>query len=275
MAGKRYGGVRIWARLLLAVFALMGAVSRPVAGEGEEVDVALILAVDISYSMDLEEQKLQKEGYIDALNSAEVLRAIRMGMTGRIAVTYFEWANSGDQRIVVPWTIIDGPESARAVTDRIATTPIRRAQRTSIAGALRYGQKLFEELPYRPLRRVIDVSGDGPNNAGEPVETVRDSLLRDGIVINGLPILLKRDSRGWGDIANLDVYYQDCVIGGPGSFVIPIRSMDQFLPATRQKIIREVAELGMSDVQFVQQRGKRSDCLIGERMWRDRQYNWN
>ena len=275
MAGKGFQGLKVWTRALLAALLLVGASSRLAAGEGEEVDVALVIAVDISFSMDLEEQKLQKEGYIDALNSPDVLRAIRMGMTGRIAVTYFEWANSGDQRIVVPWTIIDGPESARAVTDRIAATPIRRAQRTSISGALRFGQKLFEALPYQPLRRVIDVSGDGPNNAGEAVEAARDALLKDRIVINGLPILLKRDYRGWGDIDNLDTYYQDCVIGGPGSFMIPIRSMDQFLPATRQKIIREVADLGMSDVQYVQQRGKRSDCMIGERMWRDRQYNWN
>ncbi|MCA0424475.1 MAG: DUF1194 domain-containing protein [Proteobacteria bacterium] len=238
------------------------------AGE-EEVDVALVIAVDISYSMDLEEQRLQRQGYIDALNSAEVQRAIRMGMVGRIAISYFEWANALDQRMVVPWTIIDGPETTRAVTDQIAATPIRRAQRTSISGALNYGRKLLEVVPYRALRKVIDVSGDGPNNAGEGVEIARDRVLGDGITINGLPVMIKRSRGGWGDIDNLDAYYQDCVIGGQGAFVIPITEMEHFLTATKQKIIREVAELGISDLRHVQSEMK-SDCLIGEKRVRDR-----
>ena len=259
-----------WIFRLFTLFAAVTCAAVPtVQAEGEEVDVALVLAVDISYSMDLEEQKLQREGYIEALNSPEVQRAIRMGMVGRIAVTYFEWANALDQRIVLPWTIIDGPASARAATDVIANTPIRRAQRTSISGALSFGHKLMQGMPYRPLRKVIDVSGDGPNNAGAAVETARESVLNDGIVINGLPVMIKRDRRGWGDIDNLDDYYRDCVVGGPGSFVIAITSLDQFQSATRQKIIREVADLGMADVERVNDRPK-VDCMIGERQMRER-----
>lgn len=256
---------------LFAVFVacLGGLLAGPARAEPEEVDVALVLAVDISYSMDLEEQRLQRLGYIEALNSPEVQRAIRMGMVGRIAITYFEWANAMDQRMVIPWTIIDGPESTRSVTDRIAETPIRRAQRTSISGALNFGHKLLQTMPYRAMRQVIDVSGDGPNNAGEGVEAARNRVLSDGIVINGLPVMIKRQTGGWGDIDNLDAYYQDCVIGGPGSFVVPITEMDHFLTATKQKIIREVANLGMADVQRVQSERK-SDCFIGERRVRDR-----
>lgn len=256
-------------RLLQAFLASSLLWAVPLRASEQEVDVALVIAVDISYSMDLEEQRLQRQGYIEALNSAEVQRAIRMGMVGRIAITYFEWANALDQRMVVPWTIIDGPETTRAVTDQIAATPIRRAQRTSISGALNFGHKLLQAAPYRALRKVIDVSGDGPNNAGEGVEAARDRVLADGITINGLPVMIKRQSYGWGDIDNLDAYYQDCVIGGNGAFVIPITEMEHFLTATKQKIIREVADLGASDVQRVQSEA-RSDCFIGEKRVRDR-----
>lgn len=254
----------------LAVLFLFTVLPARAGEEGEEVDVALILAVDISYSMDLEEQRLQREGYIEALNSQEVLRAIGMGMTGKIAIAYFEWANAFDQRLVLPWTIIDSPASARRATDIIAATPTRRAQRTSISGALNYAKTLFDESPYQALRKVVDVSGDGPNNAGEAVEAARNKLLATGVVINGLPIVLPRSTGGWGYIENLDAYYADCVIGGPGSFMIPITALEQFRSATKQKIIREVAELGTSDVQYVQARGRKSDCMIGERMVRER-----
>lgn len=273
-----------WITGLALVMSLVIGGSKAAFADSEEVDVALVLAVDISYSMDMEEQKLQREGYIAALNSDEVQRAIRMGMTGRIAITYFEWANRNDQRLVLPWTILDGPEATRTATDIIAMTPIRRAQRTSISGALHYSHKLLREMPYRAMRRVVDVSGDGPNNAGEPVETARDTLINQGVTINGLPVMLTRAYGGWGHIDHLDRYYQDCVIGGPGAFVQSIRSMDEFLTATRQKILREIAEngsvapaMGEARVQFAQfqsepgdERTNRSDCMIGERMMRDR-----
>lgn len=241
------------------------------ASEGEEVDVAIVFAVDISYSMDPEEQALQKLGYVEALNSPEVIAAIRAGMTGKIAIAYFEWANAFDQRMVLPWTLIDGPESARAAADRITASPLRRAQRTSISGAVNFGRTLLEAMPYRAFRKVLDVSGDGPNNNGDLVEIARERALKAGIVINGLPIVVKRPTGyGWGDIKNLDHYYEDCVIGGPGAFMVAIRSRDQFLSATRSKIIREVADLGARDVEFANSDRPKSDCTIGERMYRER-----
>src|SRR6185369_16712127 len=187
------------------------------------VDVELVIAVDVSYSMDPEEQALQREGYVLALKSPEFLRALREGANGRIAVIYFEWAGQSDQKILMPWRIIDGPESADAVSNELARAPYRRASRTSIAGALRFAKPLFDNSGYRGLRRVIDVSGDGANNDGPLVVPMRDDVLAAGITINGLPIMLKRPYVGTMDIENLDVYYEDCVIGGPGAFVIPIR----------------------------------------------------
>lgn len=256
--------------MCIAALCLVGGLPTRAEGEGEEVDVALVLAVDISYSMDVEEQRLQKEGYIEALNSPEVLNAISQGMIGKIAIAYFEWANSYDQRMVLDWTIIDGKASARAATDKIAASPLRRAQRTSISGALNFSQKLMADLPFRAARRVVDVSGDGPNNAGEGVTGARSRVLAEGIVINGLPIMLKRQSGGWGDIDNLDEYYQDCVVGGPGSFVIAIKTMDQFQTATKQKIIREVAGLDEPVIVPAQAKQRGADCMIGERMVRER-----
>jgi hypothetical protein len=169
------------------------------------VDVELVLAVDVSYSMDPEEQALQREGYIQALTSREFLSALREGANGKIAVTYFEWAGANDQKIVVPWRVIDGPESADAFAADIAKAPYRRASRTSISGALQFGRALFDNSGYRGLRRVIDVSGDGANNAGALVAQTRDETIATGVTINGLPVMLKRASLGYVDADELDV----------------------------------------------------------------------
>ena len=236
-----WNNARRWRRMPRAV-ADAGAQGRPPARAVEtNVDVELVIAVDVSYSMDPDEQVLQREGYITGLTSREFLDALRQGMHGKIAITYFEWAGAGDQKIVVPWRLIDGPASARAFADEIAQAPYRRAYRTSISGALRFAQPLFEGSGFRGLRRVIDVSGDGANNQGLPVTLVRDEVLERGITINGLPILLKRPSAATMDIDNLDVYYEDCVIGGPGAFMIPIKERDQFREATRTKLVLEIA----------------------------------
>src|SRR3989442_10751877 len=129
------------------------------------VDVELVLAVDVSYSMDPEEQALQREGYITGLTSREFMQALRGGMHGKVAVTYFEWAGPFDQKIVVPWRLIEGPESADAFVNEIARAPYRRASRTSISGALNFAKPLFDGSGYRGIRRVIDVSGDGSTNS--------------------------------------------------------------------------------------------------------------
>jgi hypothetical protein len=235
------------------------------------VDVELVIAVDVSYSMDPEEQALQREGYVLALTSNEFLQALREGANGKIAVTYFEWAGQFDQKIIMPWRLIDGPEAADAVAAEIGRAPYRRASRTSIAGALRFAKPLFDDSGYKGLRRVIDVSGDGTNNAGPLVVLMRDEVLDAGITINGLPIMLKRPYVGSMDIENLDVYYEDCVIGGPGAFVIPIREREKFIEATRTKLVLEVAgRQPKTRIVPVSSQAPRISCTIGEKMWQER-----
>ncbi|HWP25902.1 MAG TPA: DUF1194 domain-containing protein [Xanthobacteraceae bacterium] len=235
------------------------------------VDVQLVLAVDISYSMDPDELALQREGYIAALTSPEFLQAIRQGINGRVAVLYFEWAGVEIQHIVVPWRMIDGPESADAFASEIARAPQRRGSRTSISGALAFAMPLFEGGGYRGLRRVIDVSGDGVNNNGPPVTLVRDEVVAKGITINGLPIMLKRPYPGAMDIENLDVYYEDCVIGGPGAFVVPIRAREEFKSAIRTKLVLEIAgRTPMPRLLRASESRPRISCTIGERMWQQR-----
>jgi hypothetical protein len=235
------------------------------------VDVELVIAVDVSYSMDPDEQALQREGYIQALTSREFLRTLREGANGKIAVTYFEWAGANDQKIVMPWGLIDGPEAADAVAAEIARAPYRRASRTSISGALRFAKPLFDNSGYRGLRRVIDVSGDGANNSGPLVVPTRDDIIASGITINGLPIMLKRASYATLDIEQLDIYYEDCVIGGAGAFVIPIREREKFIEATRTKLVLEIA--GRQPERRVipaSAEAPRISCTVGERMWQER-----
>ncbi|HEX3710152.1 MAG TPA: DUF1194 domain-containing protein [Pseudolabrys sp.] len=235
------------------------------------VDVELVIAVDVSYSMDPDEQALQREGYVQALTSHEFLQALREGGTGKVAITYFEWASESDQKIVMPWRLIEGPESADAVAAEIARAPYRRASRTSISGGLRFGKSLFEHSGYRGARRVIDVSGDGANNSGPLVVPMRDEVLAAGITINGLPIMLKRPNPGTMDIEHLDWYYEDCVVGGPGAFVVPIRERAQFIDATRTKLVLEVAgHQPVPRVIPVSADKPRISCTIGEKRWQDR-----
>ena len=220
-----------------------GAVFADKSPSAVPVDVELVIAVDVSNSMDPEEQALQREGYILGLTSREFLQALRNGNHGRIAITYFEWAGLYDQKIILPWRLIDGPESAEAFTNEIKRSPYRRAPRTSIFGALQFAKPLFDSSGYGGLRRVVDVSGDGSNNMGPPVTIMRDAVLVAGITINGLPIMLSRANSTGPSIPNLDIYYEDCVIGGPGSFVIAIKDREQFKEATRTKLAQEIAGL--------------------------------
>jgi ABC-type uncharacterized transport system auxiliary subunit len=235
------------------------------------VDVELVLAVDVSYSMDPEEQALQREGYQLAITSKEFLDALREGVNGKVAVTYFEWAGNFDRRVVVPWRLIDGPESADAFAAEIGRSTFRRGSRTSISGALEFALPMFDSSGYRGLRRVIDVSGDGANNQGSLVTDARDKVLAAGISINGLPIMLKRARWSMMDVENLDEYYEDCVIGGPGAFVVPLRERGKFKDAIRRKLVLEIAgRMPEAKIMRVQARTPRIDCGIGERLWRER-----
>jgi Protein of unknown function (DUF1194) len=240
-------------------------------GNVASVDIELILAVDVSYSMDMDELAVQREGYAQAIVSKEFLQALKSLPNGKIAITYFEWAASNDQKIIIPWRVIDGPETADAVSEEILKTPIRRASRTSISGAIYFAMPLFEQNPYRGLRRVIDISGDGANNNGSPVTGARDMALAKGITINGLPIMVKEPSYSTMDIDNLDFYYEDCVIGGPGSFVVSIKDRDKFKEAIRTKLLLEVAgRTPERRVVPVAEKEPRVSCLIGEQIWQDR-----
>ncbi len=242
----------------------------------EYVDLELVLAVDVSLSMDLDEQRLQREGYVAALRDPNLLKAIKDGPNGRIAITYLEWAGSHMQSVVVPWRVISTAEEANAFADTLAGFPISRAFFTSISGAVDVAHQLFARSPVRGLRRVIDVSGDGPNNSGGAVELARDKVVADGTVINGLAIQLadRVGAYTYFDLPDLDRYYRDCVVGGPGAFVLSIRNKAEFASAIRKKLLLEVAgrTLPVLRAQYSQDE-KKYDCLIGEKMWQQYQQN--
>jgi hypothetical protein len=248
----------------LSIASIIGVLVLPGhARATTEVDLALVLAVDISNSMDLEEQELQRSGFVEAFRSPLVHDAIRGGTLGRIAVTYMEWAGAGRQTVVVSWMTIEGAQGAVAFADQLARAPIQRGPRTSISGAIDFGVRLLEESHVEPLRRVIDVSGDGANNQGRPVTLARQVALARDITINGLPIMLKRANSFW-DIANLEAYYRDCVIGGAGAFMIPVRERHHFAEAIKTKIIREIAAVAPEPRLVPVQAEGSADCLAGE-----------
>jgi Protein of unknown function (DUF1194) len=267
--------------LLAAGLILMTAALQPASAQApraDQVDLHLVLAVDVSWSMDPEEQRLQRDGYVLAFRDPAVHKAIASGQTGRIAVTYFEWAGAEIHFLVIPWTIVDSPAAAHRIADELAQRRISRHRMTSISSALQYADRLLKEAPGEAARKVIDVSGDGPNNSGvSPVTKVRDEVLATGVVINGLPIMLKAgnpDNTGFGqDINDLDDYYANCVIGGPGSFMIPILKPDEFASATRQKLLQEISSITprtmRAQMRVTPPAGSSEyDCEVGEKNWR-------
>jgi hypothetical protein len=234
-----------------------------------EVDLELVLAVDISRSMDYDEQQLQRDGYVEALRHPEVIMAIQSGPIGRIAITYVEWAGPFHQAMVVPWAIVGSEAEAAAFAELVAAAPLVRERGTSISQGLEFSSSLFASSGVNGARRAIDVSGDGPNNMGQPVVPVRDRIVAEGITINGLPIMLKTSyAFGPYSIPNLDVYYEDCVIGGPGAFMITIDDATRFAVAIRRKLVLEIAGTIpeprlMKAASF--NLAPRVDCLIGEK----------
>ncbi|MGD9866527.1 MAG: DUF1194 domain-containing protein [Hyphomicrobiales bacterium] len=269
------GQVSAWlaAAILFACALLAPGGLAPAAAADMAVDVELVLAVDVSLSMDRQEQELQREGYVAAFRHPEVLAAIRAGQYQRVAVTYFEWAGERIQRPVIGWRLIDSAASAEAFAAELEKASISGARRTSISAALDHASRLFDGNGFNGLKRVVDVSGDGPNNMGLPVETLRDRLVEQGIVINGLPIVLKPGSAlGFYDIRNLQYYYEDCVIGGLGAFLVTVRDESEFADAIRRKLVQELASPAFGPrlirTQFQPPRAK-SDCMIGEKLWNE------
>jgi hypothetical protein len=253
----------------IALALLLLAATTLTARAQVEVDLELVLAVDVSYSMDIEEQRLQRDGYVAAFRDPTILKAIQSGAHGRIAVIYIEWAGPETQTIVVPWTLIDGAASADAFAARLADRPPSRLRMTSISTALAFANRQFDATGFRTTRRVIDISGDGVNNSGPVVAPIRDQIIASGIVINGLPVMVRPGS-SWNtyDIMELDLYYSNCVIGGEGAFMIPIRQPAEFITATRQKLLLEVSGLTPEpQVLKAQFRPTPSpaDCLSAER----------
>ena len=268
-------------RFLAAGAAAFLSIASSEALAADPVDIELVLAVDVSLSMSPDELEIQRNGYAAALVDDRVIEAIQSGLHGRIAVTYFEWAGSTTQRIVVPWTIIATREDAQRMADQLSAMPPISARRTSISSALEFGSDLFAESPFRGMKRVIDVSGDGPNNQGPPVDTVRDQIAAQGIVINGLPLMTNGGMSTPYDVAELDRYYADCVITGPGSFVVPVNEWSQFPEAIRRKLVLELAgplsplraaeEALLPPIVLAQEKSP-YDCLVGEKLWRDRSW---
>ncbi len=227
------------------------ALAGPAAGQSEtggiEVDVELVLAADISNSMDMGERYLQRRGHIEALRHPDVLRAIRAGLFGRIAVTYFEWSDPYLQRVILPWTIVEDAATAEAAARAIEAAPPLDGIRTSISGALDRARDLLEENGYAGLRQIIDIAGDEPNNAGRPLADSRAEALARGVTINALAIMLRTSPRAMDDAATLDRYFADALIGGPAAFVMTVRHPDDLVEAMRRKLVLEVAGLTPAD----------------------------
>ena len=228
--------------LLTASAALVAAPSTSHAQtQPEPVDVLLVLAVDVSRSIDEDEARLQREGYRNAVSDPRVVEVVRRGMIGAIGLAYVEWAGFEFQQLVLPWTRVANQREADAWASALAEAPRSSLSWTSISGAIDFSRRTLAEAPFEGTRRVIDVSGDGVNNSGRPAEAARDEAVALGIVINGLPIINDRPTFGRMPAIPLDQYFQQNVIGGPGAFMIVAEDFDAFGTAVRRKLIREIA----------------------------------
>jgi hypothetical protein len=252
----------------MAVAAAVCALCAAQASAQTRVDLELVIAVDVSRSMDNDEQRLQRAGYVAALRDPEVQSAITAGAYGRITTAYLEWAGPDWQNVVIPWTVIDSPAAARAFADRLEAQPISRERLTSIGAALGFAGIMLSKSGFSGLRRVVDVSGDGPNNAGPPVLGARNALVTDGIIVNGLPIMLKAASPGFLDLPDLDDYYAACVIGGPGAFMVPVKAVGELKSAIRRKLLLEISGLPPRVIPAQDADWEGYDCLVGEKQWR-------
>lgn len=205
------------------------------------VDLQLVLAVDVSRSIDEVEAELQRRGYIEALTSQRVIDAILSGEHRRIALCYTEWAGTHYQVVAIDWSVIDSPGAARRFADKLAEAPRTSQSWTAVGAAMAFAARRLEISEFESRRRVIDISGDGRTNDGPPAELVRDKLVAQGIVINGLPVMMNRTNFGRPPDTGLDKYYEENVIGGPGSFMIAAENFDDFGRAVRSKLIREIS----------------------------------
>jgi hypothetical protein len=238
--------------LIIVVVALL-----PTAAAAEGVDLLLVLAADVSRSVDATKFQLQRDGYAAAVSDPRVVDAIRSGPQGRIGLTFVEWSGTGSQRVLIDWTMISNADTAKGFGDRLLEAPRSFADRTSISGAIEFAMGQLARAPYESARRTVDVSGDGTNNAGRDVKAARDEALAQGVTINGLVILSETPLPWNPDHTNppggLENYYRDNVIGGPGAFVMATQNFNAFGQAMIKKMIAEVAQ-GRQVPQQVPQR---------------------
>jgi hypothetical protein len=229
---------------LLAGAAFSAAAAAAAAAAGDTVDLELVIATDTSRSIDEEEATLQREGVIAAFRAPEVVRAIQGGNLGRIGVAYVDWSVDYMNKIVVDWQVINSKATADAFADSLAQAPLNPGQRTSISGAIQLATQMLESNRLQGARRVIDISGDGPNNYGLELAPVREETLAKGIAINGLPIIVENAPyAGNGYVPDIDKYYASCVIGGRGAFLIVARGFQDFATAIRHKLVLEISSL--------------------------------
>lgn len=262
-------------RLRLTLFLICISMISSAAAQDVEVDLELVLMVDVSRSMTENELEIQRRGYAEALRSEAVYAATRTGLLQRIALTYVEWA--GQQEVVVDWRLIETREDLLRFADSLTTRYDPNFRRTSISEALLFGAKHMDANLFTGLRRVIDISGDGPNNQGRAVLAARNTVLDQGITINGLPLLTHEGLGQDWHLEDLDVYYRSCVIGGLGAFAIPVYDWSDFAEAVRRKLVLEIADVALAPEIIPAQALVRdpTDCLIGEKIWQNRANQWN
>jgi len=234
-------------RLLLALLALcsMPFVAPSNAQTAEPVDLLLVFAADVSRSIDQPKFQLQREGYAAAIADPRVLEAINSGRHRRIAAAFVEWSGISSQKVLIDWTLIDGADAAKKFADQLVELPRSFAERTSISGGIDYAMTVMARAPYQSGRRTIDVSGDGTNNSGRDIASVRDEVTAKGVTVNGLVILsdspLPWNPEHTNPPGGLGEYYRRNVIGGPGAFVMVAENHDSFGQAIVKKMIAEIA----------------------------------
>lgn len=252
-------GRKAVAAVMLAFTVLAGALVPTARADDEKVDLVLVLAADISRSVDDKKFRLQREGYASAITDPRVLRAMTGGERGRIALSFLEWASESEQVIVIDWTPIGGEAEAQGVARRIREAPRTFMGRTSISAAIDYSMMVLARSPYAAPRRVIDVSGDGTNNSGRPVTVARDAAVAQGVTINGLVILsempLPTNPLHTHPPGGLTAYYEANVIGGPGAFVLEAESFNSFGQLLVSKLVKEIAQAAPAGPAVRRRRG--------------------
>lgn len=252
-------------QFLQLLIVMLGLKAGSVQAQQAPVDLALVLAVDVSSSMTQAELALQRSGYVAALADPQVISALIGGSLHRIALSYVEWADPNMQAVTMDWRIIDSPQAALDFSADLAAQPLIGGATTSISAALRFSAAMFDTLKVAADRRIIDISGDGPNSSGSHVAPSRDQVVAGGIVINGIPILIDQSPLDMATGATLTDYYRDCVIGGLGAFVVTASEISGMAEAIRRKLVLEVAAVPVSVGLVRVAAQKPTDCTLGQK----------